>query len=85
MGIPRLCQYNTVRLAQSIRSCRLDFILGGWKGHLGHRLSHFSRWPLIIYYGNKMDLFDLRKRSSAAYSAGAFVGYLFQLLIGKLA
>ena len=89
MGIPRLLSnITTVRLVSIYSLVPLGFYSWGLEGAIwGIALSHFSRWPLIIYYGNKMNLLDLRKELMVLplIPAGAFAGYLFQLFVGKIA
>lgn len=89
MGIPRLLSnIMMVRLVAIYSFVPVGFYWWGLEGAIwGIALSHFSRWPLIIYYGNKMNLLDLRKELVVLplIPAGALAGYAFQLMVGKLA
>ncbi len=87
MGIPRLLSnIMMVRLVSIYSFVPVGFYTWGLEGAIwGIALSHFSRWPLIIYYGKKMNLLDLRKELMVLplIPAGALAGYVFQLMVGK--
>jgi O-antigen/teichoic acid export membrane protein len=89
LGIPRLLSnITTMHLFAIYTFVPFGFYSLGLEGALwGVVLGHFSRWPLIIYYGNKMKLLDLRKELIVLplIPAGALMGYLIKLVVDRYA
>lgn len=89
LGTPRLLSnITTLHLIAIYTFVPFGFYTLELKGAIwGVALSHCSRWPLIIYYGIKMNLLDLRRELVVLpfIPAGALVGYLFQLVVEKFA
>ncbi len=89
LGMPKLLSnITTLRLIAIYTFVPFGFYTLGLEGAIwGVALSHFSRWPLIIHYGNKLNLFDLRRELVVLpfIPAGAMVGYFFKLIVEKFA
>lgn len=89
LGIPRLLSnITTLHLFTIYTFVPFGFYSLGLEGAIwGLALSNFSRWPLIIYYGNKMKLLDLRRELVVLpfIPVGALTGYLIKLVVERLA
>ncbi len=87
LGMPRLLSnITTLRLIAIYAFVPFGFYTQGLEGAIwGVALSHFSRWPLIFYYGNKMNLLDLRKELVVLpfIPVGAAAGFVFQRTVER--